>query len=610
MTGLFGTFNISKRGLNVSQANINVTAHNISNASTDGYSRQRTNVVASRAQTVIGSAGQVGTGAEVETISRIRDTFIDYQYRNENSALARNQVRSNFLYEVESVFNEPSDTGLSTMMGSFFDSFQELSKYANSSNTRTVAIQRASTLADAINATYKSLNELKENAQNELQSNVKTINTYLDQINELNKQIRQISVQGQEPNDLLDKRDSIIDKLSNQFNLIVTNDSYNGISIAPADSSGMVYPNMINSDPNDQGARLSYISSVTQNDDGTYKVTYYKYGDSVDAKNTTFVNVNMTAEQAKTLEANKVIWADGNGQLVGADGYPIREGETIKFNHLKTFVPTKGEISGNISIQADINNYIDQLNQMARALAYSVNSVHKGGTNATDDKQPLFVNKDYAHYDNNDNLQQEYWKTTKDVTRKDNSGNDITVKVNLAESEINASNISVNKELIKDPMKLNASTIIKDENVPDSAASDPNSGEGDGKRALAIAQLRDALMNIQLCSDYTSRDQLIEGFTDNTNLSIKQSSSGMTVTDYYKDIIDKLGVQAQEANRLTANQKSMVSEYENSRAGVSGVSIDEEMTNLIAAQHAYAANAKVVSTVDELLDVVVNGLKK
>ena len=117
-------------------------------------------------------------------------------------------------------------------------------------------------------------------------------------------------------------------------------------------------------------------------------------------------------------------------------------------------------------------------------------------------------------------------------------------------------------------------------------------------------------MNIQLCGDYTSREQLIEGFTDNTNLSIKQSSSGMTVTDYYKDIIDKLGVQAQEANRLTANQKSMVSEYENSRAGVSGVSIDEEMTNLIAAQHAYAANAKVVSTVDELLDVVVNGLKK
>ena len=75
MTGLFGTFNISKRGLNVSQANINVPAHNISNASTDGYSRQRTNEVASRAQTVIGSAGQVGTGAEVETISRIRDTL-------------------------------------------------------------------------------------------------------------------------------------------------------------------------------------------------------------------------------------------------------------------------------------------------------------------------------------------------------------------------------------------------------------------------------------------------------------------------------------------------------------------------------------------------------
>ncbi|NLK23497.1 MAG: flagellar hook-associated protein FlgK [Clostridiales bacterium] len=598
MTGLFGTFNISKRGLNVSQANINVTAHNISNASTDGYSRQRTNVVASRAQTVIGSAGQVGTGAEVETISRIRDTFIDYQYRNENSALARNQVRSNFLYEVESVFNEPSDTGLSTMMGSFFDAFQELSKYANSSNTRTVAIQKASTLADAINSTYKNISALKVDAQSELQSNVKTINTYLDQINALNKQIRQISVQGQEPNDLLDKRDSLIDKLSAQFNLKVTNDDYNGLSISPEDTSGMVYPNMINSDPNNEGARLSYIKSIENNNDGTYKVTYYRYGDSTDAKNTTSVNVKMTEKEAKSLEANRVIWADGKGQLVGADGYPIRDGATIEFKELKTFTPEKGEIAGNISIQADVDNYIQQLNQMARSLAYSVNAIHSGSKDASTDEQPLFVNKDYAHYDEQSALKSEYWTTL--------NGDG----VNLAESQIDASNISVNKELIKDPMKLNASTIIKDENVPNPGTSDENSGEGDGKRALAIAQIRNTLLNIQLCNEYTSRGQLVTNFTDDKNLNIESNSSGMTIIDYYKDIIDKLGVQAQEANRLTDNQKSMVKEYENSRAGVSGVSIDEEMTSLIAAQHAYAANAKVVSTVDELLDVVINGLKR
>lgn len=598
MTGLFGTFNISKRGLNVSQANINVTAHNISNASTDGYSRQRTNVVASRAQTVIGSAGQVGTGAEVETISRIRDTFIDYQYRNENSALARNQVRSNFLYEVESVFNEPSDTGLSTMMGSFFDAFQELSKYANSSNTRTVAIQKASTLADAINSTYKNISALKVDAQSELQSNVKTINTYLDQINALNKQIRQISVQGQEPNDLLDKRDLLIDKLSAQFNLKVTNDDYNGLSISPEDTSGMVYPNMINSDPNNEGARLSYIKSIENNNDGTYKVTYYRYGDSTDAKNTTSVNVKMTEKEAKSLEANRVIWADGKGQLVGADGYPIRDGATIEFKELKTFTPEKGEIAGNISIQADVDNYIQQLNQMARSLAYSVNAIHSGSKDASTDEQPLFVNKDYAHYDEQSALKSEYWTTL--------NGDG----VNLAESQIDASNISVNKELIKDPMKLNASTIIKDENVPNPGTSDENSGEGDGKRALAIAQIRNTLLNIQLCNEYTSRGQLVTNFTDDKNLNIESNSSGMTIIDYYKDIIDKLGVQAQEANRLTDNQKSMVKEYENSRAGVSGVSIDEEMTSLIAAQHAYAANAKVVSTVDELLDVVINGLKR
>jgi flagellar hook-associated protein 1 FlgK len=84
----------------------------------------------------------------------------------------------------------------------------------------------------------------------------------------------------------------------------------------------------------------------------------------------------------------------------------------------------------------------------------------------------------------------------------------------------------------------------------------------------------------------------------------------MTMDSFYKDTIDKLGIQSQEAQRMVTNQEALLENFQTSKASVSGVSLDEEMSNLIQYQHAYQANAKVISTIDDLLDVVINGLKK
>ena len=132
MSGLFSTFSIAKRGMNVQQKSIDVTSHNIANSNTVGYSRQRAKIETSRpfGGTSRGSsvgAGQLGTGAQIQAIERVRDSFLDYQVRGEKAVLGKYDMRNNYLYEVESVFNEPSETGTSTLMGKFFDSFQELS---------------------------------------------------------------------------------------------------------------------------------------------------------------------------------------------------------------------------------------------------------------------------------------------------------------------------------------------------------------------------------------------------------------------------------------------------------------------------------------------------
>ncbi|MEL7596732.1 MAG: flagellar basal body rod C-terminal domain-containing protein, partial [Clostridiaceae bacterium] len=92
--------------------------------------------------------------------------------------------------------------------------------------------------------------------------------------------------------------------------------------------------------------------------------------------------------------------------------------------------------------------------------------------------------------------------------------------------------------------------------------------------------------------------------------TIKSDINGMKIDSYFKDTIDKLGIQEQEAKRVVQNQEVLLKGFQERRDSISGVSLDEEMANLVQFQHAYQANAKIIATVDELLDVVVNGLKR
>ena len=139
-------------------------------------------------------------------------------------------------------------------------------------------------------------------------------------------------------------------------------------------------------------------------------------------------------------------------------------------------------------------------------------------------------------------------------------------------------------------------------------------GESDGERAKAIAALRYALIKVQdFGLNINERKDLFDALKGgstltNNGMTIGGNTNGTTIDNYFKDTIDKLGVQSQEAKRIVKNQQSLLNSFTESRLSVSGVSLDEEMANLIQFQHAYQANAKIISTLDQLLDVVINGL--
>jgi flagellar hook-associated protein 1 FlgK len=137
---------IASRGLFVSQKALDVTGHNIANANTEGYTRQSLilkaiNAPGSAGLLTLKSGNQVGGGVEVQELRQIRDSFLDVQYRRENRSLQEWSVKTDVMQYVEAIFSEPSETGLNASMSEFYNALQELAKYPESIEIRTLVRQ-------------------------------------------------------------------------------------------------------------------------------------------------------------------------------------------------------------------------------------------------------------------------------------------------------------------------------------------------------------------------------------------------------------------------------------------------------------------------------------
>lgn len=556
MASIFSTFNTAKSGLTVHQSGINVTSHNIANSSTVGYSRQRAKIQTSRPITLGAEAGQVGTGAQISAIERVRDSFLDYQVRVETAELGKYSTKLDYLSQVEGIFNEPSDTGISTALSDFFDAFQELSKQSTSSSTRVVVTQKTKTLCDLINNTYTKLEKLQENSVESLKNSVKEVNSILEQLTTVNNQIRIASITGDNPNDLMDSRDNLLDELSSKFGIDVDKTQFNGNDITATGIGTNLNP-LVNSEPNGEVTRLSFISEIKDNGNGSHTISYFVNGDTEKPK--TITVSGLAATEVDTLKKTRILLTDGNGEMLDGQGNIVKDGGNI-VNPIEKFIPKSGEIAGAIEVQDSIGSYMNQLDKMAKGLALSVNAIHSGDMTSNEKDTNKILDFFVA---------------------SDGSG----------ETNISAKNISINALILESPSFINTK-----ENA--------DAGEGDGSRALAIAQLQNTLLSISKIDSTTTRAQLCT-FTNGSTMSlVNDVASGTKVESYFQDVVDKLGVEAQHAKRVVSNEEDLLNSLDLNRLSVSGVSLDEEMTNLIQYQKAYSANAKTITTVSDMLDII------
>ncbi|MDF2837337.1 MAG: flagellar hook protein FlgK, partial [Paenibacillus sp.] len=236
MRSTFHSLETSKRALFVQSTALNTLGHNISNASTEGYSRQRVNMSAARPLAFPGmnrpnTPGQLGQGVEYVSINRVRDNYLDLQYRRENQQLGMWDVHDQAIKAIEKIVNEPSDSGLSKVMDKFWNSLEVLNRDPALLSARIDLIGSATNLAETLKHMSKSLDTLEADAASNIDAKLVQANSLIESIAQANGIIRKIEQVGDNANDYRDQRDVMMDQLSRLVDVQFSEDANGMINV-------------------------------------------------------------------------------------------------------------------------------------------------------------------------------------------------------------------------------------------------------------------------------------------------------------------------------------------------------------------------------------------
>lgn len=242
MRSTFMGLEASKRGMFTQQSALYTTGHNISNANTLGYSRQRVNMETTPGFPSPGlntgkSAGHIGTGVQAHSVQRIRDEFVDRQYRQETNKLGYWQSTTQSISQMEDIMSEPSEFGINQAFTEFWKSMEDVVADPKDTAARQVMISKGQSLAESFNYMDTQLKQIQGNIGNEINVVTSEVNSLLKQIADINKQVQAIEPNGYMPNDLYDARDVLLDKLNDIIPVSISYEKSGGNSLAIAEGS-------------------------------------------------------------------------------------------------------------------------------------------------------------------------------------------------------------------------------------------------------------------------------------------------------------------------------------------------------------------------------------
>ena len=621
MGSTFSGIELGKRSIMAHTDAISTAGHNISNANTEGYSRQRVQLKEfdplyrpdlERPE----RAGMIGQGIDVQSITRIRDEMLDQRITAQQNQESYWDTRSKYYTMIEQIYNEPDEVSVRSNMDKFWESWQELSINPESQAARQAVVTRGESLADSIKSKWENLMGVGSLINSDIDSTVKQINSYANQIAAVNSEIVRSRGVGDNPNDLLDRRDLLVDKLSKlanittdrrdpdefmvhldgkvlvqggvarNFDLVSLTDNNGYEKLVWADTredasvSGGTLGALIELRDVDVRNEIQSLNTMTMNfSDLVNDVHRNAYG----ANNVTGLDFFTQHSFVENVNGN----FDRNGDGVLDHSYIFRftgtttlnPQEQIGFEGVMTFSGPSGNVQvpyhPTDTVETVINRINDSNGEVKAYLDRNNNLVLKG-TTAQNVENPDFV---IRHVEDSGFFLTGYSGILAA------SGADGAYDFARADAVDSLAGAQFAVSPVLNPAGyIEVNSVIKNDVKSVAAAFRDDSGNvnaGDGRAAVEIASIR------------------------NTKVMIGHER---TLDDYFADSVTNVGLKGEQAENNLKSHMAIMNDLRTMRDSISGVNIDEELSDIIKFQHGYNAAAKFVTIWDSLIDTVINRL--
>lgn len=621
MGSTFSGIELGKRSIMAHTDAITTAGHNISNANTEGYSRQRVQLKEfdplykpdlERAE----RAGMIGQGMDSQSINRVRDELLDQRITEQQHSESYWETRSKYYTMIEQIYNEPDDVSIRSNMDKFWEGWQELSVHPESQAARQAVVTRGESLADYIKTKWEALMGVGNLINGDIEATVKQVNDYARQIAALNAEIVRSRGMGDNPNDLLDRRDLLVDKLSKIINItsdrrdsdefmvhldghvlvqggiargfeletVVDNNGYDKLVWKDTGNDAVIKGGtlgaLIELRDVDIRSEVQSLNTMTMNfSDLVNDIHRNGYG----ANNVT--GLDFFTQHSFVENVNGNYDRDGDGTL--DHSYIFRFTGTTKLNPQEQIglegVMTLSGPGGNVQVAyhptdtvETVINRINDSNGEVKAYLDRNNNLVLKGTTASAVENPDFV---IRHVEDSGFFLTGYTgilQASGAAGAYDYAQADAVQALAGAQFAVSpvlnpAGYIEVNQALKNDVMSV-------------AAAYKDNSGNvnaGDGRAAVEIAAIR------------------------NTKVMIGHER---TFDDYFADSVTNVGLKGEQAENMHLSHSAVMEDLRSLRDSISGVNIDEELADIIKFQHGYNAAAKFVTVWDSLLDTIINRL--
>lgn len=648
MRATFAGLNTMVRGIMANQLGLDTTGHNITNAGTDGYSRQTVTLATTYSEQRAGLYGNVmvGTGVDALAIERARNVYADIQYRNENPTQQYYKTLSLNYDKLETIFDDSKDLGIEKSINEFYQTWVDLSTTASNASERTNVIEQGRNLSEIIQSKTAELQEQIRSQYEDIKTEVGQIDDILNDIVAFNKQIVTQEVTGATANDLRDNRDLLVDQLSNYINISVTENEYGayqinsgGVTLVNGSSRGhLVMSNPVSSVSfgidyglNDYSIKLKESDLVFMPQNGILKARF----DAI-AENKSYIDklANLSSFMLSVFnDQHKQGWdmfgnykfIDENGDNVTVDlessltavNYLKADGTAVSSDEEKDITLKDGKYYLNneeVTKQNADTKYLTSNGDLITKVPDTINFYGKGD-----------INYEFRYDAENDfNYLYKYDDEIADEKQKLLSGVQI-----IAELQVNTKFSEIRGERYLAAATSYDVVETQDENKNiNRAYLNKEWGErtGDGTNAVYLSELfniaqetviQDGKANALVYKNAIVRNKDGEPITinmkghpvvvtDESQYVYATSISKIGINSYYQQSMSHLGIDAYSTDVNYEAMDAIMIQVNNWRDSMSGVDWNEELTHMIQYQKGFSSCSRCLNAMDEMLDRLVN----